>query len=147
MSQTQDTAALEPDPKLSLAEIWAPISGNKNRILQEDYGFFPKAVIALDEEEQEAGDRIGLYWGEGATVPAVEYELTVSDFNRLEAGFDVPWPSIEAAGKGDIPVWYTITPDDPDATVRKSTRACVTVETVTAAVETDEEEESDEGDG
>ncbi|MGW4893165.1 hypothetical protein ACWEQL_13000 [Kitasatospora sp. NPDC004240] len=136
MSQAQDAAVAGPDPDLSLAEIWAPISGNKNRLVQEDCGLDPKAVIALDEE-QEVGDRVGLYWGEGTTVPEVEYELTVSDLYRKEAGFEVPWPSIKATGKGDIPVWYTITPDGADTPVRKSTRTLVTVETVTAAVETD----------
>ncbi|MET8629916.1 hypothetical protein ABZW30_40400 [Kitasatospora sp. NPDC004669] len=137
MSQTRDAAVVEPDPDLSLAEIWAPISGNKNRLVQDDCGLDPKAVIALNEEREEVGDRISLYWGEGATVPEVEYELTVSDLSRQEAGFEVPWPSIKATGKGDIPVWYTITPDDTDTPARKSTRTLVTVEAVTAAVETD----------
>ncbi|MEU9853552.1 hypothetical protein [Streptomyces sp. NPDC047974] len=137
MSQTQHAAVVEPDPGLSLAEIWAPISEYKNKLVQEDYGLAPKAVIALDEEWQGVGDRISLYWGEGATVPDVEYELTVSDLYRREAGFEVPWPSIEAAGKGDIAVWYMVTPDDTDTPARTSGRSLVTVETVARPVESD----------
>ncbi|MGW4164098.1 hypothetical protein [Streptomyces sp. NPDC004788] len=143
MSQTQNAAVVEPDPGLSLAEIWAPISENKNKLVQEDYGLDPKAVIALDEERQGVGDRISLYWGDGATVPEVEYELTVSDLHRHEAGFEVPWPSIETAGKGDIAVWYTVTPEDADTPARKSARTFVTVETVARPIETDTDTEAD----
>ncbi|MFE7524610.1 hypothetical protein ACFU7Y_02685 [Kitasatospora sp. NPDC057542] len=136
MSQTRDAATVGPDPDLSLAEIWAPISENKNKLVQDDYGIEPKAVIPL-YEEHEVGDKISLYWGESTVVPDVEYELAAGDLGRHEIGFRVPWSYIKGAGKGDIPVWYTITPDDADAPVQKSTRTFVTVEAVAAAVEPD----------
>ncbi|MFB7940237.1 hypothetical protein [Streptomyces sp. NPDC056049] len=143
MPQTQNAAVVEPDPGLSLAEIWAPISENKNKLAQEDYGLDPKAVIALHEEQQGVGDKISLYWGESASAPEVEYELTVADLDRQEAGFEVPWPAIKAAGKGDVAVWYTVTPDRADTPARKSTRTFVTVETVARPVETDTDTEAD----
>ncbi|MFD0268416.1 hypothetical protein ACFVGY_17845 [Streptomyces sp. NPDC127106] len=142
MSQMRDAAMVEPDPDLSLAEIWGPISGNKNKLVQEDYGSEPNAVIPL-YEEHEAGDKISLYWGENTVDPEVECELTASDLFKDEIVFQVPWSYITAAGKGDIAVWYTITPDDADTPARKSTRTLVTVEAVARAVDTDTEIDTD----